>query len=463
MVKTKELSKDTRNKIVALHQAGKTESAIANQLGVKKSTVGAIIRKWKTYKTTDNLPRSGAPRKNSTPWGQNDHKNACCRPPRCVYIYISAVYTCFAMFPLKKRRKEAAAPTDPVAPAVIFPDVWIFLVERRMGAARRGFLTSLAQRKGFGVAHEYSRAVTHVVSEQNSFSDVLSWIERKTGNPVMQSADDQTWPQILDISWFTESMSSGKPVAVEARHHLGILGSEMCKDRDALPSVAPYACQRQTPLTHHNSQITDALEMLEKAAALQGSEVRSLAFARAASVLKSLPIKLRSAKEAKNLVWCGGHSQVVIQEILEDGTCHEVEELKVSERYRCMELLTSVFGVGVRTADRWYKDGVRNLSDVEKLTIKLTADQRAGIEHYKDLKQPVTREEAERVEHFINDALHRFVPDLKITMTGGFRRGKQQGHDVDFLITHPDKESLSGLLEKAIEWMDSQTMLRSKS
>ncbi|KAK3562611.1 hypothetical protein QTP86_002092 [Hemibagrus guttatus] len=62
MAKTKELSKDTRNKIVDLHQAGKTESAIGKQLGVKKSTVGAIIRKWKTYKTTD-LPRSGAPRK----------------------------------------------------------------------------------------------------------------------------------------------------------------------------------------------------------------------------------------------------------------------------------------------------------------------------------------------------------------------------------------------------------------
>ncbi|KAK3520941.1 hypothetical protein QTP86_011409, partial [Hemibagrus guttatus] len=63
MAKTKELSKDTGNKIVDLHQAGKTESAIGKQLGVKKSTVGAIIRKWKTYKTTDNLPRSGAPRK----------------------------------------------------------------------------------------------------------------------------------------------------------------------------------------------------------------------------------------------------------------------------------------------------------------------------------------------------------------------------------------------------------------
>ncbi|KAI4905576.1 hypothetical protein NFI96_010262 [Prochilodus magdalenae] len=75
MVKTKELSEDTRNRIVDLHQAGKTESAIGKQLDVKKSTVGAIIRKWKTYKTTTNLPRSGAPRKNLSPWGQNDHKN----------------------------------------------------------------------------------------------------------------------------------------------------------------------------------------------------------------------------------------------------------------------------------------------------------------------------------------------------------------------------------------------------
>jgi len=33
---------------------------------LKKSTVRAIIRKWKTYKTSDNLPRSGGPRKISS-------------------------------------------------------------------------------------------------------------------------------------------------------------------------------------------------------------------------------------------------------------------------------------------------------------------------------------------------------------------------------------------------------------
>jgi len=66
MAKTQELSKDTRKKIVDLHQAGKSESTTGKQLGVKKSTVGATVRKWKTCKTTDNLPRSGAPRKISS-------------------------------------------------------------------------------------------------------------------------------------------------------------------------------------------------------------------------------------------------------------------------------------------------------------------------------------------------------------------------------------------------------------
>ncbi|KAI4886714.1 hypothetical protein NFI96_001527 [Prochilodus magdalenae] len=64
MAKTKELSKDTRDKIVDLHKAGKGFcKAIAKQLGEKRSTVGAIIRKWKKLNMTVNLPRTGAPRK----------------------------------------------------------------------------------------------------------------------------------------------------------------------------------------------------------------------------------------------------------------------------------------------------------------------------------------------------------------------------------------------------------------
>ncbi len=66
MGKTKELSKDTRDKIVDLHRAGMGYRTIGKQLGEKPATVGAIIRKWKKFKMTFNLLRTGAPCKISS-------------------------------------------------------------------------------------------------------------------------------------------------------------------------------------------------------------------------------------------------------------------------------------------------------------------------------------------------------------------------------------------------------------
>ena len=63
MGKTKELSKDIRDKIVDLHKAGMGYKKISKQLGEKLTTAGAIIWKWKKHKVTANLLRSRAPRK----------------------------------------------------------------------------------------------------------------------------------------------------------------------------------------------------------------------------------------------------------------------------------------------------------------------------------------------------------------------------------------------------------------
>ncbi|KAK3547827.1 hypothetical protein QTP86_031979 [Hemibagrus guttatus] len=60
MAKTKELSKDTRNKIVDLHQAGKTESAIGipGDSGYESGdTVQGIAGHTHSH-TTDNLEMS---------------------------------------------------------------------------------------------------------------------------------------------------------------------------------------------------------------------------------------------------------------------------------------------------------------------------------------------------------------------------------------------------------------------
>ncbi|KAI5085818.1 hypothetical protein C0J45_23607, partial [Silurus meridionalis] len=59
MGKSEELSKDTRDEIVDL-QAVMGYRTMGKQLGEKATTVGAIIRKWKNFKMTVNLPRTVA-------------------------------------------------------------------------------------------------------------------------------------------------------------------------------------------------------------------------------------------------------------------------------------------------------------------------------------------------------------------------------------------------------------------
>ncbi len=54
MAKTKELSKDVRDKIVDLHKTGMGYKTIVKHLGEKVTTVGAIIHKWKKHKITSN-------------------------------------------------------------------------------------------------------------------------------------------------------------------------------------------------------------------------------------------------------------------------------------------------------------------------------------------------------------------------------------------------------------------------
>ncbi|KAK1785977.1 hypothetical protein P4O66_017734 [Electrophorus voltai] len=66
MGKIKKHSKAIRDKIVEGHTAGKGYKALSKELDLRVSTVGIIIRKWKDYGTTVNLPWPGQPFKVSS-------------------------------------------------------------------------------------------------------------------------------------------------------------------------------------------------------------------------------------------------------------------------------------------------------------------------------------------------------------------------------------------------------------
>uniref|UniRef100_A0A8D1PPB0 DNA-directed DNA/RNA polymerase mu n=1 Tax=Sus scrofa TaxID=9823 RepID=A0A8D1PPB0_PIG len=273
----------------------------------------------------------------------------------------------------RRRRARAGPPEAAPSSAARFPGVAIYLAEPRMGRSRRAFLTRLALSKGFRVLDAYSPEVTHVVMEGTSAEEAISWQEHRT--PSLPPGCSH--PALLDVSWFTESMAAGQPVPVERRHRL-----EVAVPREELPSpvwMLPYACQRPTPLTHHNASLSEALETLAEAADFDGSKGRHVSFCRAASVLKALPSPVTALSQLQGLPHFGEHSRRVIQELLEHGVCEEVERVRLSERYQTMKLFTQIFGVGVRTADQWYQEGLRTLDDLREQPQRLTKQQKAAL------------------------------------------------------------------------------------
>ncbi len=63
MPRSKEIQDQMRNKTVDLYQSGKGYKAISKALGLQRTTVRAIIHKWRKLVTVVNFPRSGWPTK----------------------------------------------------------------------------------------------------------------------------------------------------------------------------------------------------------------------------------------------------------------------------------------------------------------------------------------------------------------------------------------------------------------
>ncbi|XP_026105885.1 DNA nucleotidylexotransferase-like [Carassius auratus] len=358
--------------------------------------------------------------------------------------------------PTRKRRRTEVASVGG-RDEVKFRDVTLFLVEKRMGKSRRNFLSNLARSKGFCLDDALSADVTHVVSEGNAAQELWSWLEEQ-GFREMQDK------HVLHISWFTESMSAGRPVPPEIRHYIQnpAVDQRSRTNPSAKPesALSPYACQRRTTMDNHNKIFTDALEVLAENLELGGNQGPSLAFRRAASVLKSLPAALRHLQETQHLPCLGEHSRAIIEEIFEYGSSSRVEEILNDERYRTMKLFSSVFGVGPKTSESWFCRGLRSFEQVlSEPSVRLNRMQTAGFLFYEDISKPVSRTEASALKIIVEEAVISVNPSATVSITGGFRRGKEFGHDVDFIIKTPEAGQEDVILTAVIERFKSQNIL----
>ncbi|KAI5617396.1 DNA nucleotidylexotransferase [Silurus asotus] len=110
----------------------------------------------------------------------------------------------------RKRRQPELTCAQPQK-EMKFGEVTVYLVERRMGKSRRNFLTSLARSKGFCVDNNLSSNVTHIVAEDNPAHELWPWLQE-------QGIENLSRMNVVDITWFTQSMRAGRPIPVETEH-----------------------------------------------------------------------------------------------------------------------------------------------------------------------------------------------------------------------------------------------------
>ncbi|XP_049592186.1 DNA nucleotidylexotransferase isoform X1 [Syngnathus scovelli] len=367
-----------------------------------------------------------------------------------------------AIRPCVRKRSKAASVGGPKH-SVKFKEVRLYLVERKMGSSRRSFLTQLARSKGFIVDDHLSDEITHVVSEDSRASSLWAWL-KGCGLTNLSKM------QVLHISWFTDSMRVGSPAAVENRHL--IQDTPPALQEGSAPALAPapapapaasvsqYACQRRTSTDNKNKILTDAFEVLAEYYELSELQSSCLVFRRAASVLKSLPWTVQCIEATQGLPCLGDHTKAIMEEILQSGHSFDVERILSSERYQTLKLFTSMFGVGPKTAEKWYRRGLRSFSDiVAEPSVQLNPMQQSGFLHYGDISRVVTKAEAQALGNIIDQAVRLITSDGVIALTGGFRRGKEVGHDVDFIVTTHEVGKEGCVLRHIIDSFKKQGIL----
>uniref|UniRef100_A0A8C5PKK3 DNA nucleotidylexotransferase n=1 Tax=Leptobrachium leishanense TaxID=445787 RepID=A0A8C5PKK3_9ANUR len=360
------------------------------------------------------------------------------------------------VLPLKKKPKLMNASSPFCNYEVKFNGIVLFLLERKMGASRRNFLTNLARERGFQIESELRDCVTHIVAENNSGSEVLEWLQKK------QIVEKHC--EILDISWFTECMGAGHPVEIQSRHHLVVQQDCSASFNNPLASswvqVSQYACQRRTPLQDINGIFTDAFEILAENYEFLENKGPCRGFQRASSVLKSLQFPIATMNDLDGLPLLGNEMRTIIEEILEDGKCSRVLDVMNGERYKSFKLFTSVFGVGLKTAEKWYRMGFKTIEEIKSNPdLKLTKMQKYGFQYYEDIGSFVSKSEALAIYEHVREVIWKLVPDAVVTLTGGFRRGKEKGHDVDIIITCPREDKEKSILHNTISILKNQELL----
>ncbi|EFJ32588.1 hypothetical protein SELMODRAFT_86291 [Selaginella moellendorffii] len=173
-----------------------------------------------------------------------------------------------------------------------------------------------------------------------------------------------------------------------------------------------------------------------------GDQWRSLIYRKTVNKLRSLPYKVTSVEQIREMYGVGKSLVKMVKEILGTGQLQKLDNLKAQVGE--IQVLGSVWGIGAIQARELYKKGFRTVKDLENYS-SLTSMQRMGVKYYDDINLRIPRDEVADTEKFVRGVVETLAPGAWVNAAGSYRRGKPTCGDVDILITHPDGSRFTSL------------------
>ena len=179
----------------------------------------------------------------------------------------------------------------------------------------------------------------------------------------------------------------------------------------------------------------------------KGDQYRKRAYQNAIDAISNHPYEIRCGEDAQKIDGVGKSIGQKIDEILKTGTLKVLEERLVEEveKERVTEMFEKIYGVGVRKAEQWYKQGYRSMEDLKEEVPNMTSAQQIGYKYYDDINQRIPRDEMDQFNELFKNIFLTY--EIEYQICGSYRRGCSNSGDIDVLIKGNRGLKLKDLVE----------------
>ncbi|KAI3400172.1 hypothetical protein diail_4057 [Diaporthe ilicicola] len=302
---------------------------------------------------------------------------------------------------------------------------------------------------------------------------------------VVESPETQGLPQRAQqvAAPFQTSAPSHSPFrrhrdGKHQRHKTPPLLAQSTTEEKAIADLPPipdalhtsFACQRSTVVHPPNETFIEKLKEVRELRSITGDKVGVRAYSTAIASLSAYPYRLQSPagkplsahllptwqllimySEVQRLPGCNDKLAFLFAEFQNLGELSEIRKAASDEKMAAIRIFNNIFGVSAVTAEGFYRKGWRDLDDIIDYGWKtISRSQQIGVKYFEEFLAKIPRREIECIAETVLQHATRLRVGFKLTIVGGYRRGKLMSGDVDLMLSHPDEQATHGFIEKLV-------------